>query len=152
MTETERSGLLARRTASPISPIEPTPDGKLDVKDFGEDASDDSRQEKVFKRKETVYVIISGEQKTFSSGTGLVLSCLGSVVGTGNIWRYPRIVALHAGGGGDITCIHNRELCIISIFRSSGILNCLVLFPMDLVDTTHSDRICYWPILQKRHG
>ena len=48
MTETERSGLLAQRTARPTSPIEPIPNGKLDVKDFGEeDASDDSRQEKV---------------------------------------------------------------------------------------------------------
>lgn len=84
MEETERSGLLVHdhRATSPVNPV---PDGKLDVKDVGEeDTSGESRQEK----------------KTFSSGAGLVLSCLGSVVGTGNIWRYPRIVALHAGGGG----------------------------------------------------
>ena len=29
-----------------------------------------------------------------------MLTCLGSTVGTGNIWRYPRIVAIHAAGGG----------------------------------------------------
>ena len=56
MTETERSGLLVKRTASPTSPIEPIPNGKLDVKDVGEDASDDSRQEKVFKRKLTIFI------------------------------------------------------------------------------------------------
>ena len=40
------------------------------------------------------------QQKRFSSGVGLVLTCLGSAVGTGNIWRFPRIVATHAAGGG----------------------------------------------------
>ena len=45
-------------------------------------------------------------QKTFS-GIGLVMSCLGSVVGTGNIWRYPRIVAIHATGGGEfVLCLN----------------------------------------------
>lgn len=29
----------------------------------------------------------------FKSRVGLVLSCLGCVIGTGNIWRFPRIVA-----------------------------------------------------------
>ena len=48
MTETERSGLLSQRTASPIEPVS---NGKLDVKDVGEEGEDtdgDSRKEKVF--------------------------------------------------------------------------------------------------------
>lgn len=45
MEETERSGLLAERSTSPTGPI---PNGKLDVKDVGEeDATEASRQEKV---------------------------------------------------------------------------------------------------------
>ncbi|XP_064597738.1 uncharacterized sodium-dependent transporter YocR-like [Liolophura sinensis] len=32
-------------------------------------------------------------QDHFKSRVGLVLSCLGCVIGTGNIWRFPRIVA-----------------------------------------------------------
>ena len=36
----------------------------------------------------------------FSSKWGLVLSCLGCVIGTGNIWRFPRIVANNSGDKG----------------------------------------------------
>ena len=61
MTETERSGLLSQRTASPTSPIElipnDPPNGKVDVKDFGEDTSDDSRQEKVLRTRTNYYLI-----------------------------------------------------------------------------------------------
>ena len=36
----------------------------------------------------------------FSSRLGLILSVLGIAVGTGNIWRFPRIAALNGGEGG----------------------------------------------------
>ena len=50
MTETERSGLLSQRTASPIEPVSNGyANGKLDVKDVGEEDTDgDSRKEKVY--------------------------------------------------------------------------------------------------------
>lgn len=38
----------------------------------------------------------------FSTKWGLVLSCLGCVVGTGNIWRFPRIVANNSGDNGGL--------------------------------------------------
>ena len=45
MAQTERSGLLTQRTASPI---QPTANGKLDLKDIGEEDTDGTtRQEKV---------------------------------------------------------------------------------------------------------
>ncbi len=40
---------------------------------------------------------------TFSSGWGVVLVGLGMAVGTGNIWRFPRIVAEN-GGGAFLVC------------------------------------------------
>ena len=38
--------------------------------------------------------------KTFKSNLGIAFSCLGAAVGTGNIWRYPRIVANNTGDDG----------------------------------------------------
>ena len=39
-------------------------------------------------------------QDTFSSSLAMLLTCLGSVVGTGNIWRFPRILATNSDEGG----------------------------------------------------
>ena len=36
--------------------------------------------------------------EAFSSRWGLILATLGMAVGTGNIWRFPRVVAAHGGG------------------------------------------------------
>eukprot|EP00118_Oscarella_pearsei_P003316 m.13872 g.13872 ORF g.13872 m.13872 type:complete len:549 (+) comp25278_c0_seq2:3519-5165(+) len=44
----------------------------------------------------------SGDVPLFKSKLGLVLACMGSVVGTGNIWRYPRIVANNSGDQGGL--------------------------------------------------
>ena len=34
----------------------------------------------------------------FSSRWGLILAALGMAIGTGNIWRFPRVIANHGGG------------------------------------------------------
>ncbi|MGQ9561508.1 MAG: sodium-dependent transporter [Candidatus Oleimicrobiaceae bacterium] len=39
-----------------------------------------------------------GRQERFSSRWGLVAAALGMAIGTGNIWRFPRIVARNGGG------------------------------------------------------
>jgi NSS family neurotransmitter:Na+ symporter len=41
-----------------------------------------------------------GSDGRFTSRLGLILSVLGIAVGTGNIWRFPRIVAQNGGDGG----------------------------------------------------
>ena len=43
---------------------------------------------------------MSDTSQQFSSRLGLLLSVLGIAVGTGNIWRFPRIAAENAGDGG----------------------------------------------------
>ncbi|THD25080.1 Sodium dependent neurotransmitter transporter [Fasciola hepatica] len=43
-----------------------------------------------------------GDRSTFDSNLGLVFSCLGSAVGTGNIWRFPRILATNSSSKGSL--------------------------------------------------
>ena len=66
-----------------------------------------------------VYILM---QTRFSSGIGLVLTCLGSTVGTGNIWRYPRIVAIHAAGGGMYNCIYLPFISSLTHLYSSYVV------------------------------
>ncbi|VDD74022.1 unnamed protein product [Mesocestoides corti] len=44
----------------------------------------------------------NGRNKNFTYSFGLVLSCLGCVLGTGNIWRFPRIVATASSDRGSL--------------------------------------------------
>jgi NSS family neurotransmitter:Na+ symporter len=44
--------------------------------------------------------VVSRAGQRFSSRTGLILSALGIAVGTGNIWRFPRIVAQNGSDDG----------------------------------------------------
>ncbi|TGZ75212.1 hypothetical protein CRM22_000507 [Opisthorchis felineus] len=43
------------------------------------------------------------ELTSFGSSIGVLLSCLGCVVGTGNIWRFPRIIATASSPKGSLT-------------------------------------------------
>ena len=43
---------------------------------------------------------MSDQDQRFSSRIGLLLSVLGIAVGTGNIWRFPRIAASNSGDAG----------------------------------------------------
>lgn len=43
---------------------------------------------------------MSNDKQRFSTRLGLILSVLGIAVGTGNIWRFPRIAATNGGGEG----------------------------------------------------
>ncbi|XP_060592093.1 uncharacterized sodium-dependent transporter YocR-like [Ruditapes philippinarum] len=45
---------------------------------------------------------VDGDTAHFQSTFGLVLSCMGCVVGTGNIWRFPRIVAQNSNEEGGL--------------------------------------------------
>ncbi|NNL31254.1 MAG: sodium-dependent transporter, partial [Gemmatimonadetes bacterium] len=41
---------------------------------------------------------VSSKSEVFSSRWGMLLAMLGMAVGTGNIWRFPRIAATNGGG------------------------------------------------------
>lgn len=43
------------------------------------------------------------ELASFSSPVGVLCSCLGCVLGTGNIWRFPRIIATASYSQGWLT-------------------------------------------------
>ena len=43
---------------------------------------------------------MSAQKEVFSSKLGMILSVLGIAVGTGNIWRFPRIAAQNGGEDG----------------------------------------------------
>ncbi|PAA61817.1 hypothetical protein BOX15_Mlig030040g1 [Macrostomum lignano] len=45
---------------------------------------------------------MSEEKKEFSSTLGIVFSCMGTVVGTGNVWRFPRIAAQNSASQGTL--------------------------------------------------
>jgi len=47
-----------------------------------------------------VPVLTNQTEQRFSSRLGLLLCVLGIAVGTGNIWRFPRIAAQNAGDDG----------------------------------------------------
>ncbi len=79
-------------------------------------------------------------QGTFSSSFAVLLSMLGAVVGTGNIWRFPRIVANHATEGGDIKIYLNHSNYNI-FFRSVGVHFDLVLVPVGVVYSDHPHRV-----------
>ncbi|XP_072041120.1 uncharacterized sodium-dependent transporter YhdH-like [Amphiura filiformis] len=50
---------------------------------------------------------------TFSSKIGLILSCIGCMVGTGNIWRFPRILANNSGDSG---CLQFLLVWLVFLF------------------------------------
>ncbi len=74
-------------------------------------------------------------------------------MGTGNIWRFPRIVANHSSGGGEelkeSCCCNNYYLFI---FRCSGVSDGVVLFPVALVHAHHSHRVWHWKVHQEVHS
>ncbi|MBR5474549.1 MAG: sodium-dependent transporter, partial [Lachnospiraceae bacterium] len=41
---------------------------------------------------------MSSEKEQWGSRFGYLMAALGMVIGTGNIWRFPRVVAANGGG------------------------------------------------------
>ena len=54
----------------------------------------------------------------FTSRLGLIVSVLGIAVGTGNIWRFPRIVAQNGGeGGAGAFLVCDRSVSVLALLR-----------------------------------
>ncbi|KER23160.1 hypothetical protein T265_08892 [Opisthorchis viverrini] len=70
--------------------------------------------------------VMEDERTMFQSAIGTVISCLGSAVGTGNIWRFPRILATQSYYRGTslvILCKHLISIYIVpsysKVYKSS---------------------------------
>ncbi|KAG5449897.1 putative sodium-dependent transporter [Clonorchis sinensis] len=84
---------------------EPISDGLPHVHDFekfsdGEVATDKESESTV---GDIQLRVMEDERTMFQSAIGTVISCLGSAVGTGNIWRFPRILATQSYYRGSLT-------------------------------------------------
>lgn len=79
-------------------------------------------------------------QGTFSSSFAVLLSMLGAVVGTGNIWRFPRIVANHATEGGitPSSCRTSTSIVLTDFpARGTGVPSGVVFVPVGVVHPHH---------------
>jgi NSS family neurotransmitter:Na+ symporter len=56
----------------------------------------------------------AADSQRFSSRLGLILSVLGIAVGTGNIWRFPRIVAANGGEDGAGAFVVAWAVCLLT--------------------------------------
>ena len=63
------------------------------------------------------------ERPHFRNRLGLICSCLGSVVGTGNIWRFPRILATNSGEQGK-PLPHRESLLCGAVFITLSVKPC----------------------------
>ncbi|OON22216.1 hypothetical protein X801_01882, partial [Opisthorchis viverrini] len=107
---------------------EPISDGLPHVQDFekfsdGEVATDKESESTV---DDIQLRVMEDERTMFQSAIGTVISCLGSAVGTGNIWRFPRILATQSYYRGTslvILCKHLISIYIVpsysKVYKSS---------------------------------
>ncbi|XP_038051650.1 uncharacterized sodium-dependent transporter HI_0736-like [Patiria miniata] len=55
----------------------------------------------------------NGQEGTFRTKIGIALTCIGCMVGTGNIWRFPRILANNGGNSG---CLQFLMVWLLFLF------------------------------------
>eukprot|EP00058_Branchiostoma_floridae_P023197 XP_002608687.1 hypothetical protein BRAFLDRAFT_73909 [Branchiostoma floridae] len=74
--------------------------------------TDDSRLESIFQTTSESHPDTDRTGR-FSSKLGLIISCVGCAVGTGNLWRFPRILANNSGEKG---CLQFLLVWLVFLF------------------------------------
>lgn len=62
------------------------------------------------------------EQQFFTSRVGFIIACIAMAVGTGNIWRFPRMAAAHGGGAFVLIMLLAVVVCSIPILMSEMVI------------------------------
>ncbi|VDP97402.1 unnamed protein product [Trichobilharzia regenti] len=84
---------------------------------------------------------VTAERSMFQSAFGEIISCLGGAVGTGNIWRFPRVLASNSYSGADgmvyeeIRCL-SYTLCTTKLLHQN-------ISPVDFFFYFS----CYYPVV-----
>ncbi|VDP17232.1 unnamed protein product [Schistosoma margrebowiei] len=105
-------------------------------------------EQKVSSEKNVAHVKlrVTAEKSMFQSALGGIISCLGSAVGTGNIWRFPRILASHSYSTGIGYYPVILGWCLYYLYLSCTLPSLPTTEQAGLEIFTNYTQHSYWPV------